>query len=110
MFLPVPARPTHASKHAEVGSVGHRTTFGNSPFGLASDAADQRMDFHQVSISVHQGWRASCAMVDFQFRDIRGKAATDTSNLAHSQKLLGHNMTEHYVKVRMGERVKPLRQ
>lgn len=52
------------------------------------------------------------AKVDFQFRDIRGKAATDTGNLAHSQKLLGHKnreMTEHYVKARMGERVKPLR-
>jgi integrase len=54
----------------------------------------------------------SLAKVDFQFRDIRGKAATDTGNLAHSQKLLGHknrDMTEHYVKARMGERVKPLR-
>ena len=30
------------------------------------------------------------AKVDFQFRDIQGKAATDTGNLAHSQKLLGH--------------------
>ena len=52
------------------------------------------------------------AKVDFQFRDIRGKAATDTGNLAHSQKLLRHKnreMTEHYVKARMGERVKPLR-
>ena len=52
------------------------------------------------------------AKVDFQFRDIRGKAATDTGNLAHSQKLLGHrnrDMTEHYIKARMGERVKPLR-
>jgi integrase len=52
------------------------------------------------------------AKVDFQFRDIRGKAATDTGNLAHSQKLLGHknrDMTEHYVKARMGERVQPLR-
>lgn len=54
----------------------------------------------------------NAAKVDFQFRDIRGKAATDTGNLAHSQKLLGHknrSMTEHYVKARMGERVKPLR-
>ena len=52
------------------------------------------------------------AKVDFQFRDIRGKAATNTGNLAHSQKLLGHknrDMTEHYVKARIGERVKPLR-
>jgi len=54
----------------------------------------------------------TAAKVDFQFRDIRAKAATDTGNLAHSQKLLGHKnreMTEHYVKARMGERVKPLR-
>ena len=52
------------------------------------------------------------AKVDFQFRDIRAKAATDTGDLAHSQKLLAHknrNMTEHYVKTRSGERVKPLR-
>ena len=52
------------------------------------------------------------AKVDFQFRDIRAKAATDTGDLAHSQRLLGHKnreMTEHYVKVRMGGRVKPLR-
>ena len=52
------------------------------------------------------------AGVDFQFRDITAKSATDTGNLAHSQKLLGHKnreMTEHYVKARIGERVKPLR-
>ena len=52
------------------------------------------------------------AKVDFQFRDIRAKAATDTGDLAHSQKLLAHKnreMTEHYVKARIGERVKPLR-
>ena len=52
------------------------------------------------------------AKVDFQFRDIRAKAATDTGDLAHSQKLLAHknrDMTEHYVKARIGERVKPLR-
>ncbi len=54
----------------------------------------------------------TAAGVDFQFRDIRAKAATDTGDLAHSQTLLGHknrDMTEHYVKARIGERVKPLR-
>ncbi len=54
----------------------------------------------------------SLARVDFQFRDIRAKAATDTGDLAHSQKLLAHKnreMTEHYVKSRIGDRVKPLR-
>ena len=38
------------------------------------------------------------AGVQFQFRDIRAKAATDTGDLAHSQKLPGHRnreMTEH---------------
>jgi len=52
------------------------------------------------------------AGVSFQFRDIRAKAATDTGDLAHAQVLLGHKrreMTEHYVKRRTGERVKPLR-
>ena len=52
------------------------------------------------------------AKVDFQFRDIRAKAATDTGDLAHSQMLLGHktrDMTEHYVKSRVGARVRPLR-
>lgn len=52
------------------------------------------------------------AGVDFQFRDIRAKAATDTGDLAHSQALLGHKnreMTEHYVKSRTGSRVMPLK-
>jgi len=52
------------------------------------------------------------AKVDFQFRDIRAKAATDTGDLAHSPKLLAHknrDMTEHYVRARIGERVRPLR-
>jgi integrase len=52
------------------------------------------------------------AGVAFQFRDIRAKAATDTGDLAHSQKLLAHknrDMTEHYVRSRVGERVRPLR-
>ena len=52
------------------------------------------------------------AQVSFQFRDLRAKAATDTGDLAHSQKLLAHKnreMTEHYVKARIGDRVKPLR-
>lgn len=52
------------------------------------------------------------AKVNFQFRDIRAKAATDTGDLAHAQKLLAHknrDMTEHYVRRRLGERVTPLR-
>lgn len=52
------------------------------------------------------------AGVAFQFRDIRAKTASDTGDLAHSQRLLGHknrDMTEHYVRQRIGQRVKPLR-
>jgi hypothetical protein len=52
------------------------------------------------------------ASVSFQFRDLRAKAATDTGDLAHSQKLIAHknrDMTEHYVRARQGERVRPLR-
>jgi integrase len=52
------------------------------------------------------------AGVSFQFRDIRAKTASDTGDLGHSQKLLGHKnreMTEHYVRERIGQRVKPLR-
>ena len=52
------------------------------------------------------------AGVSFQFRDIRAKTASDTGDLAHSQRLLGHKnreMTEHYVRERVGSKVKPLR-
>jgi integrase len=56
--------------------------------------------------------KKTAGMSDFQFRDIRAKAATDTGDLAHSQRLLSHKnrgMTEHYVRALTGERVKPLR-
>lgn len=52
------------------------------------------------------------ARVDFQFRDIRAKSATDVGDLAHAQALLGHHgraMTEAYVRARAGEKVRPLR-
>jgi integrase len=52
------------------------------------------------------------AKVDFQFRDIRAKTATDTDDLARSQQLLGHKtraMTEHYTRNRIGEKVEPLK-
>lgn len=52
------------------------------------------------------------AGVQFQFRDLRAKAATDTEDLAHAQDLLGHasrNQTEDYTRERLGKKVKPLR-
>lgn len=51
------------------------------------------------------------AGVDFQFRDIRAKAATDCDDLALAQKLLGHKtrgMTEDYTRERKGALVSPL--
>lgn len=48
---------------------------------------------------------------DIQLRDIRGKAATDVEDLDHAQRLLGHasrTMTEHYVKRRPNDAVRPL--
>ncbi|MFZ3000660.1 MAG: tyrosine-type recombinase/integrase [Undibacterium umbellatum] len=49
--------------------------------------------------------------VNFQFRDLRAKAATDTEDLAHAQSLLGHknrSTTEIYTRERKGELVRPL--
>lgn len=57
--------------------------------------------------------REKAGVPDFQFRDIRAKAATDTEEIGgigHAQRLLGHKtrtMTEHYVKDRIGYRVAP---
>nr|WP_234030511.1 tyrosine-type recombinase/integrase [Undibacterium sp. 14-3-2] len=51
------------------------------------------------------------AGVDFQFRDWRAKAATDTEDLGHAQKLLGHknrSSTEIYTRDRKGDIVSPL--
>ncbi len=52
------------------------------------------------------------AGVDFQFRDLRAKAASDAGDLEHAQRLLGHktrNMTEHYTREQIGEQVESLR-
>ncbi|MDR0674342.1 MAG: tyrosine-type recombinase/integrase [Zoogloeaceae bacterium] len=47
-----------------------------------------------------------------QFRDLRAKAASDVENLHRAQKLLGHasqSMTEHYVRNRRGDKVRPVK-
>jgi len=54
----------------------------------------------------------NAAGVEFQFRDLRAKAATDVESLERAQKLLGHktrSMTEDYVRNRIGDVVMPLR-
>ena len=57
--------------------------------------------------------KAGVPKADFQFRDLRAKAATDRdddSGLDDAKNLLGHkstNMTTEYVRHRLGKRVKP---
>lgn len=52
---------------------------------------------------------------DFQLRDMRAKAATDTdekSGIRNAQALLGHSteqMTSHYVRERVGKKVNPVK-
>lgn len=60
--------------------------------------------------------KAGIKQDDFQFRDLRAKAATDktdsTGDIRQAQKQLGHesvSMTEHYVRKRRGEKVGPTR-
>ncbi len=57
---------------------------------------------------------AGIKKADFQFRDLRGKAATDktesSGDIRQAQKQLGHTtvtMTEHYVRGRKGDKVTP---
>lgn len=52
------------------------------------------------------------ALAEFQFRDLRAKAATDIDELRHARGLLGHTadaMTEHYRRGRLGDRVRPVK-
>lgn len=50
-------------------------------------------------------------LMRFQFRDLRAKAASDIESMTQARKLLGHateEMTRHYVRARVGERVSPI--
>lgn len=77
---------------------------------LLQDGNGQRLT--NGALRARFGKARTAAGVSFQFRDIRAKTATDTENLAHAQKLLGHKtrtMTEHYTRNRKGEKVSPLK-
>ncbi len=77
---------------------------------LLTTARGQRMSHRQLRWLFDRARDAG--KVDFQFWDLRAKAATDMENLEHAQKLLGHatrDMTEHYTRKRMGEKVSPVR-
>lgn len=77
---------------------------------MLQDGTGQRLTHGALRTRFDKARKA--AKVDFQFRDIRAKTATDTDDLARSQQLLGHKsraMTEHYTRNRKGEKVKPLK-
>lgn len=85
----------------------HRIMGGDA---LLQDGNGQRLTPSALRTRFDKARKA--AGIDFQFRDIRAKTATDTENLAHAQKLLGHKsraMTEHYTRNRKGEKVSPLK-
>lgn len=77
---------------------------------LLQDGSGQRLSSGALRTRFDKARKA--AKVSFQFRDIRAKTATDTENLAHAQRLLGHKtrgMTEHYTRNRKGDKVNPLK-
>ncbi|MDD2894114.1 MAG: tyrosine-type recombinase/integrase [Halothiobacillaceae bacterium] len=77
---------------------------------LLQDGSGQRLSYGALRSRFDKAREA--AGVHFQFRDIRAKTATDTENLAHAQRLLGHKtraMTEHYTRHRKGDKVQPLK-
>lgn len=85
----------------------HRIMGGDA---LLQDGNGQRLTIGTLRFRFDKA--RTLAGVSFQFRDIRAKTATDTENLAHAQKLLGHKsrtMTEHYTRNRKGEKVSPLK-
>jgi len=77
---------------------------------MLQNGSGQRLSYGALRTRFDKARKA--ADVDFQFRDIRAKTATDTDDLARSQQLLGHKtraMTEHYTRNRRGEKVEPLK-
>ncbi|MDZ4201462.1 MAG: tyrosine-type recombinase/integrase [Gallionella sp.] len=85
----------------------HRVAGGDA---LLQDGNGQRLTYSTLRARFDKAREA--AEVSFQFRDIRAKTATDTEDMAHAQKLLGHKtraMTEHYTRNRKGEKVSPLK-
>lgn len=87
-----------------------RENYNTATDALLQDGNGQRMSYGALRSRFDKARVA--AEISFQFRDIRAKTATDTENLAHAQKLLGHKsraMTEHYTRNRKGEKVSPLK-
>lgn len=82
---------------------------------LVQDDAGQPLNYWTLERRFSDAREAAAvelpSVATVQLRDIRGKTATDAEDLAHAQKLLGHqsrSMTERYTKQRAGESVSPL--
>lgn len=88
-----------------------------SSTALAVNEQGQRLSYDALRQRFHRARAAAGLEVDaFQFRDLRAKAGTDTTEAAgdirQAQRQLGHasiQMTEHYVRARRGEKVGPTR-
>ena len=77
---------------------------------LIQDEKGQRLTYFALRSRFDKARVA--AKVNFQFRDIRAKSATDAGDLQYAQKLLGHKhqtMTQHYTRNRKGEKIRPLK-
>lgn len=77
---------------------------------LLQDPDGQRLSYFALRSRFDKA--REIAGVNFQFRDLRAKTATDTNDLGHAQRLLGHKnrtTTEIYTRDRIGDFVKPLR-
>lgn len=87
-----------------------RQTFSVGCDALLQDGNGQRLSYGVLRVRFDKARKD--AAVDFQFRDIRAKSATDSEDLARAQKLLGHkarSMTERYTRDRKGDKVLPLK-
>ena len=74
--------------------------FTRSAFDAARTAAEKEAE--EVGIPFRR----------WQLRDLRPKAASDLESMSQARKLLGHtteNMTAHYVRKRVGDKVKPVK-
>ena len=72
---------------AVIARISGRPRRAISPY-LIQDENGQPLTY--FALRAHFDKARTLAVVSFQFRDIRAKGATDTGDLAHSQKLLAH--------------------
>lgn len=80
---------------------------------LGKDAMRYRFDKARAAAAAAAPNASAAKRINsIQFRDLRAKAASDMEALDKAQKLLGHtkrDMTEHYVRKRRGEKVRPVK-